>query len=430
MDTKKCEHIVIGGLEFKVLYDRLVSRLSDEEYERLKSDIAENSVLVPVAVDEAKGVIDGVSRLRAASELGLKSVPCHIHYGLGHKDKRDLAIKLNALRRHWSAEERLKLAITLRKDKYSFRRIAQVLNLSHETVRRHLLDLGGKEGFPETTIGQDGIERPAKSRKPSCVVVKDKKDANNAFRALSGLKGKLKAFDTIDAKSLSRKIKCHHINQADTDNCSDSQLGKATLLLGDFREKGREITDESVDMVFTDPPYAEDALPLWDALGEFAHRILKPGGILLSYAGNLYIPQIHQMLGRHLQYFWTFAVRHTGGNTFVRTLKIQQAYKPILGYFKPPFTQSWEPFCDMVSGGRSKENHRWEQPVEEAQYFLRALCPPNGTVCEPMMGSGSTVIAGIGLSMSCYGIEIDTTSFAKAKERIEKINRTLTKKAA
>ena len=27
------------------------------------------------------------------------------------------------------------------------------------------------------------------------------------------------------------------------------------LLLGDFREKGKEIPDNSIDLIFTDPPY-------------------------------------------------------------------------------------------------------------------------------------------------------------------------------
>ena len=27
------------------------------------------------------------------------------------------------------------------------------------------------------------------------------------------------------------------------------------LILGDFREKGKEIEDKSIDLIFTDPPY-------------------------------------------------------------------------------------------------------------------------------------------------------------------------------
>ena len=58
-----------------------------------------------------------------------------------------------------------------------------------------------------------------------------------------------------------------------------------------------------------------------------------------------------------------FAVKHSGGNTLVRNIKLQQTYKPVIAYCKPPLDVFWHPFVDMVSGGRSKDNHEWEQPV-------------------------------------------------------------------
>jgi ParB-like chromosome segregation protein Spo0J len=427
---KKKIVITVNGIEYVILFDGLIPKVAEDEYQRLKDDIAQNGVLVPVTVDEERGVIDGIGRLTAASELGISDVPFHMHYGLNETEKRDLALRLNALRRQWTPEQRLHLAVLLRKDQHSYRRIGSILNLSHETVRRHLQDLGDIEELPETTIGQDGIERPSKVRKKACVVIKNKKDANKAFESLSILKGKLKPFDSvIDVKTLAKKVKSNN-KDIDTSNCTDVKLGNAELLLGDFRKKGDEIDDQSVDMIFTDPPYAEDALPLWEALGKFAQKVLKPGGVLLSYSGQMFIPEIHATLGKHLEYFWTFAIRHTGGNTFVRNLNIQQAYKPIVAYCKPPFTPNWETFCDMVSGGREKDAHDWQQAVEEAHYYIKHVCPKGGTICDPMMGSGTSILAGMSLGLDCKGIEIDTTAYATAKKKIESANRKPIKKAA
>ena len=428
-NTKK--KILVGDIEFNVLKEKLVPPISDEEYQRLKDDIEENGVLVPIAINEQKCIIDGINRTRAASELGMKSIPFHMHCCLDKEETLDLSIKLNALRRQWGKDQRLSLAVSLRKDKYSYRRIGKVLNLSHETVRRHLNSLGDTEDFPDTNVGADGVERTSKPRKASCVVVNNKAEANRLFKAQNESKGKVEPFDSfINVKNFARKVKKNNRKNTDASICSDTVLGNANLLLGDFRENGNKIEDESVDIIFTDPPYAESALPLWDALGEFANRTLKPGGVLLSYSGNMYLPQIHAMLGKHLQYFWTFAIRHTGGNTFIRQLNIQQTYKPIVAYCKPPLNPNWGTFCDMVSGGREKEDHEWQQAVEEAHYYIKHVSTKGGTLCDPMMGSGTSIIAGLSLGLDCIGIEIDTTAYANAKERIESVNKSLCKKAA
>jgi len=429
MKSTRNKTISVAGIDFTLLFEHLLPSISAEEYERLKKDIAANGVVVPVAVDEKMGIIDGINRLRAASELGQKTVPFFIHHNVSMKDKRELAISLNAHRRHWSKEERLTLAVSLRKGKYSFRRIAEVLNLSHETVRRHLTALGDSEDFPEKTVGKDGVERPAKGRTPR-TIIKSSKELKRAFNELDGVSG-LKLGDAImDARGLSKKIRDHKHDAIGKDCHQDVEIGQATLLVGDFIEKGKSIPEESVDMIFTDPPYAKDDLQLWDDLGRFAQRVLKKGGILLSYSGNMYLPEVYEMLGRHLEYFWTFAIRHTGACKTVYPVNVHQSWKPVLGYFKPPFNKAWKCFPDMVSGGQSKDYHKWEQPLEEAQHFIKSMCPRAGVLVDPMMGSGSSILAGMALGTNCTGIEIDTTAFATARQRVEHLQEKLGRKVA
>ena len=73
----------------------------------------------------------------------------------------------------------------------------------------------------------------------------------------------------------------------------------------------------------------------------------------------------------------------------------------------------------MVSGGQAKSNHDWEQPVYEAAHYIKALCPKNGVLLDPMMGSGTSIIAGLeaGLGLTCIGIDIDKAAYAKAESR-------------
>ncbi len=50
---------------------QLLPPLSDEDYKRLKDDIAQRGVMVPIEVDEHGNVLDGHHRKRIAEELGI-----------------------------------------------------------------------------------------------------------------------------------------------------------------------------------------------------------------------------------------------------------------------------------------------------------------------------------------------------------------------
>lgn len=419
----------IGSIEYVALFDTLLPNLSEEEYQHLKDDIAENGVQVPIVTDENRNILDGVHRVRAASELDLQEIPVEIHPKLTAKEKMETALRLNSHRRQWSQEERQQVAVRLRHNKYSLRRIGRLLGMSYETVRRHIEKVSEKEKFPSISEGDDGIERPAQLKKMPRVILKNNIEAKKSFQDLYGMTGLKIPEKTIDAKQLARIIREHKAAQHKEDP-SDVKIGTASLRCGDFREKGQEIESESVDMILTDPLYSKDKLHLWNDLGQLAQRVLKPGGVLLSYSGNLYLPQVYESLGKYLQYFWTFAIRHSGGHQTVYAVNVTQMWKPLVAFCKPPFTKAWSPFPDMVSGGQSKEFYEFEQPESEAYYFLEHMCPKNGTILDPMMGSASGIVAAMSLGLNAFGIDIDTTAYATAKQRVEHLQKSLEKQAA
>ena len=192
-------------------------------------------------------------------------------------------------------------------------------------------------------------------------------------------------------------------------------------MVGDFRKRCSEIEDASVDLCFTDPLYEKDALPVWGDLGEMCANKLKPGGLLMAYSGVLYLPEIHQMLGKHLTYLWTAAIYHSGRTKLVRAVQIHQAWKPILVYYKPPLNKYWRPFLDMVSGGEEKDHHQYEQAVSECLHYIKAVCPANGILLDPMAGSATTIVAGLhaDLGLKCIGCEVDKAAYATAEQRVQ-----------
>lgn len=69
--------------------------------------------------------------------------------------------------------------------------------------------------------------------------------------------------------------------------------GTITLMLGDCRERLREVTDNSVDLIFTSPPYADRRKKTYGGIppnkyvewfltvGKELHRVLKPAGTFI-----------------------------------------------------------------------------------------------------------------------------------------------------
>ena len=178
---------------------------------------------------------------------------------------------------------------------------------------------------------------------------------------------------------------------------------------GDFREVLADLPDRSVDIILTDPPYTQEYLPLWDDLGAFAARVLKPTGVLLAYSGQLHLPQVIAMLTQHLRWWWMCAIRHAGASGYIVAggRRIINDWKPLLILTPrdaPPLNAQ---FNDLIEGGgRQKELHNWEQSTEEAVRILQTFGQPNALVVDPFAGSGSFGRAALQAGMRFIGAEI------------------------
>src|SRR5262249_12679783 len=66
-----------------------------------------------------------------------------------------------------------------------------------------------------------------------------------------------------------------------------------------------KIEPASVGLVLTDIPYGKEFLPEVAELAALAARILRPGGVFVTYSGQLYLNQVMRALDEHLTYRWT-----------------------------------------------------------------------------------------------------------------------------
>lgn len=76
---------------------------------------------------------------------------------------------------------------------------------------------------------------------------------------------------------------------------------------------------------------------------------------------------------------------------------------------------------DPNAPSNDKNFHPTVKPIKLMQYLINLVTPPNGTVLDPFMGSGSTGVAAKNLGFKFIGIELNEEYFEIAKRRINKL---------
>ena len=146
-------------------------------------------------------------------------------------------------------------------------------------------------------------------------------------------------------------------------------LANVQLIQGDFIEISKKIPDNSIDLIFTDPPYDEKSLSLYKELALVARRVLKPGGSLVCYCGTYGIPQIlDYMKEAGLTYYWIIAVKLQGSFARAWTKDISIKWKPLLWHIKGETKfDTTEFISDLVDSTSSdKILHDWEQSIKRS----------------------------------------------------------------
>ncbi len=411
-------------MDYNFKYSEILPPLTKDEYQALKLDIQERGILVPIVVDENSNVIDGQHRLMIADELGLKASEVQIKFevSLTDEEKQQLAIDLNLHRRHMSRSQRDGwIARLSENENLSTRLIAEMVGTSQRTVSRALHENGGEAiASPHKVKGKDGKQYPAK-KKPVYGTSADQKKVKGIADKANEKPENQYLLDELDEtgnikrgnneKNRLNKLEKRQENTIDVPD-NDS------VWHGDFRKIGQKIPDNSVDLIFTDPPYNESAIKLYRDLGVFAKRVLKPGGLCLAYSGQVFLPNAIKVLSETLEYVWIFAIKHNGAYTRIFKTHVNNAWKPILMFCKSPYEAWWQQIIDLIEDKIHKDDHDWQQSNNAPDYYLERLCPQNGFIVDPFCGSGTTLVSAQSLGLKYIGIEIDEYYIKTASKRL------------
>jgi DNA modification methylase len=240
----------------------------------------------------------------------------------------------------------------------------------------------------------------------------------------------------------------------------------------DCEEQLKEIPDNSVDAIVTDPPYGIN-ITEWDKnidwffLFEECCRILKSNGNFISFCGwSTFLVSVSNALSLHTHpdklekmiiietlYFknWIIWDRIKGRGAkrnFVSTREdiIWMVKSENYTFNKEDSTTKkktggmgkkngseyrrlsnvWTDISSIVPWSNEKVNHPTQKPIKLMERIIRIFSNKNDIVLDPFMGSGSTGVAAVNLKRKFIGIEKEKEYFEIAKKRIEKAQNTPT----
>lgn len=388
-------------------YADLLPPLKTSEREALAADIKANGVLHPVVIDEDGNILDGHHRYAID-----RNAPTRVVEGLSDEEKQAYTIRANLARRNLSLEQTK--AVEKRQ-----REIAKKLRES-DAKRWTQQAVGALLGVDRTTIAKwfttnVNDHNGSKTPKPDARVKLNTaaKEAVVARLEAGEAQQQIAADFGVCQQTVSNIAKkADEIHSRDDDKARKTAKLKASkfdVRRGDFRQVLADV--EGVSLVLTDPPYPKEFLPLWEDLGKWAAGALADDGLLVAYSGQMYLPEVLQLLGKHLDFWWCGAVVHKGSGNLTPlghpVRKVINKWKPLVMFMKRGGVGFQRSFNDMIDGaGKQKSDHNWQQHEAEAAMLVEAFTKPGELVVDPFAGSGGFCRAAHELGRISIGSEI------------------------
>lgn len=190
------------------------------------------------------------------------------------------------------------------------------------------------------------------------------------------------------------------------------------------------LPDESVDMIFTDPPYLREYLHTYSWLAREAMRVLKPGGFVLALCGGAYLNEcLRQMDGAGLSFYWLYQLEMTGAVTGIvwprgnQRVHISTRVKHYAAYSKGESLARTCTVGKFTDRGGDKRFHVWGQDVASARYYIDCFTHPGDVVCDPFIGGGTTAVACELIGRRCVYFDVDVRAVETTRARLAALYR-------
>jgi DNA modification methylase len=233
------------------------------------------------------------------------------------------------------------------------------------------------------------------------------------------------------------------------------------ILLGDCLERLKELEDNSVDAVITDPPY-NTTQNKWDnkidlsALWTELKRVCKKDAAIVIFGVEPFSSLVRVSNLQHFKFDWLWIKNRPDGflNAKIQPLRKHEIVS-VFSFGKCPYFPQLIPcaptkFKATATGKKSSNHgairkdkpeyavrnftypqnllhynkltrnrvHPTQKPTDLVEYLIKSHVVPGGTILDPFAGSGSTGVAAFRLGFKFIGIEMNEEYCAIANKRI------------
>ena len=232
-------------------------------------------------------------------------------------------------------------------------------------------------------------------------------------------------------------------------------IDKYLIKKGDATELIKEIPDNSIDLILTDPPYnlspystgnikmswrkdINNELAQWDKIEFNPLKWVKQFKRILKSTGNIFAFTSYNLLGK-----W-----HEAFDPEFDTFQFMVWHKtnPVPKVFKAGFLNSCELIICAWNKGHTwnfisqKEMHNFiesticmgverlknpmhptQKPIKVLKHIIRIASNPGDIVFDPFMGVGSTGVAALDMDRRFIGFEIEESYFHAAERRLKSL---------
>jgi 16S rRNA G966 N2-methylase RsmD len=421
-------YLPITAIKENKQYSSLLFPIKGKEYEDLRQSISENGIKVPLFINNKNVLLDGYTRLRIAKELGLKEVPCTVLTFDNELEEQLFIIDINEQRRHLNtaqkailADKRLEILSKLGKEK-------RLLNLKQFKANSSNKDndnnknknniASDTDSFPgkESVVYNDAWRTVTSTSKVSSkTLIKKRKiekkaeeDQEIARLWQEAIDGE-RSLDSVYRRVIEKEARAKVRPIVEEGKVKIEDLTNVTILHGDFREVLKSIPDNSIDLIFTDPPYDKASIPLLRDLALLASRLLKPSCFIAVMYGQNYLPELLDAFKvNNLRYYWLIVLHMPESKEKFFTKHVRIHWKPIVIFQKEPFVDVGKDFDDFISEPKpNKDTHEWKQDLTSAMHVISSFSKENDVVLDPMSGTGTTIEASLMLKRRCIAVEKD-----------------------
>lgn len=205
---------------------------------------------------------------------------------------------------------------------------------------------------------------------------------------------------------------------------------------GDCLELMKDISDKSIDMILTDPPYGmnfqshrrkniyekiknDENLDFLDDFFKECNRVLKKDSALYVFCSWHNVDEFKKQFEKYfkLKNILVWVKNNHGSGD------LQASYAPKYEFIlygnkgRRKFENGRKE--DVLFYNKTKnELHPTQKPVDLLEFLINNSSIENDNILDPFMGSGSTGVACINTNRNFIGFELDEHYFQIAKERL------------